>query len=382
MQKVLFVITKSNWGGAQKYVYTLATALPREEFQVSVALGGTGAPGSAPGRLAEMLRAAHLEVRTVTSFARDISLMSDVKTFFELLALFRDERPDVVHLNSSKAGGVGALAARFAGVRRIIFTSHGLPWDEDRGAFAKAAIHALSWLTFVLCHKVIVLSQDNFARASTLLFCGSKVVLVHNGVASVEMEERERARISLATRLGYIQASSGLWIGTIAELTRNKGLTYLLEAAAELKKQDRLFDVFILGGGEDEAQLRARALELKVHDVVHLMGHTHDAARYLPAFDLFVLPSVKEGLPYVLLEAGQAGLPVIVSDLPGCHDIVEDGKTGLMFISKDAHELATKITRLADMPDERTRLGEALKEKVTKEFSLEQMLEKTKQLYR
>ena len=161
-KKCLLVITKSNWGGAQRYVYNLATALPREEYAVSVALGGTGVADSAPGELAQKLAAAKIPTHHVAAFARDVSATSDVRAFFELLALLRRERPDVVHLNSSKAGGVGALAARIAGVKKIIFTSHGLAWDEDRSPRAKKLIKLFSWCTFILCHRVIVITQDNF----------------------------------------------------------------------------------------------------------------------------------------------------------------------------------------------------------------------------
>ena len=119
-KKILFLITKANWGGAQRYVFDLATAL-RNEFDISVAFGQEGL-------LAKKLREAQITTFPIRALQRDVSISSDVKSFLELMRLFRVEKPDVVHLNSSKAAGVGALAARLAGVPRIIFTAHGWPF--------------------------------------------------------------------------------------------------------------------------------------------------------------------------------------------------------------------------------------------------------------
>src|ERR1043166_2713598 len=119
-RKVLYVSRKANWGGAKRYVFDLATSLPKDEFDVAVAYGQ-------PGRLAEELQKAGIKTHPILSLQRDVSLGVDIKSFFELYRLFKKERPDVVHLNSSKAGGVGALAARLAGIKNIIFTVHGLP---------------------------------------------------------------------------------------------------------------------------------------------------------------------------------------------------------------------------------------------------------------
>src|SRR5690348_6940862 len=110
MKKILYVITKSNWGGAQRYVFDLATHLPAG-YEPVVALGGTGGAGAGTGLLAEKLKAAGIRVVYVQAFMRDISVTKDLGALAELTRLFKKERPDAVHLNSSKAGGVGALAA-------------------------------------------------------------------------------------------------------------------------------------------------------------------------------------------------------------------------------------------------------------------------------
>lgn len=374
--KILFVITKSNWGGAQAYVHTLATAYQARGMQVAVALGGTGAAGADTGRLADALRAAGVPIHILPSFTRDVSLTRELRALSELFQLFRKERPTVVHLNSSKAGGLGALAARLAGVPRIVFTSHGLAYDENRPLPARALIWLSTWITFLLTHRVIVISRDNFDRARKLPFCRRKIRLVHNGIAPLDLKERDVAR----ARLAPDSPRSGLWIGTIAELTRNKNLASLIDAAALLKKRGHSFTLCIIGQGEEAAALESQIMRQNLGDSVHVAGFIPDANTLLRAFDIFTLVSTKEGLPYVLLEAAEASCAVVATAIPGTTDIV-DARTGILVAPKDAANIADALETLLTNPEQRQALGHALHDKVRRDFSIAGMLEGVRATY-
>jgi len=294
-KKVLYVITKGNWGGAQRYVFDLATGL-RGEFDVAVACGSTGA-------LVEKLREKEIRTIEVPSLRRDVSASSDMRAFFELLRLFRRERPDVVHLNSSKAGGVGALAARMAGVPKVVFTSHGLAWDENRNFISKTLIYLASQLTFALCHTVITISKHHQNRVR-----GS--ALVYNGIAPMEFGSGEIIR-SAFPRGARI-------VGTVGELTRNKNQKTLIQQA----KNDPSLYVAIVGEGEDRAMLEQKIREHGLQARVKLFGFV-PVREALKGFDEFVLPSLKEGLPYVLLEAKLAGLPIVANRVGGVGEILD-----------------------------------------------------------
>ena len=123
--RILYLITKANWGGAQRYVYDLATAAKTQGYDVSVAYGEEGP-------LAPRLRASGIPAERIRGLARDIGWLREARAFFSLLRLLRRERPEVIHINSSKAGILGCLAARFTGVPRIIFTAHGWAFNEAR----------------------------------------------------------------------------------------------------------------------------------------------------------------------------------------------------------------------------------------------------------
>ncbi len=303
MKKILYVITKGNWGGAQRYVFDLATNLPRNEFDVSVAFGQQG-------RLAAELVKTSTVTHTIHSLERDVSLNADIKSFFELRRLFKKEKPDIVHLNSSKAGGIGALAARINGVPKIIFTAHGWPFWEDRGLPAKAAIWLLSWMTALLSHHVIVISDYDLAVTKHMPFVSRKAVRIHNGIGPIEFGSGEHIRKAFP---------SGVQItGTIGELTQNKNQIALIEQA----KKDPSLYVAIVGEGELREMLQKKITEYGLQERVKLFGFV-PANEVLRGFDSFSLPSKKEGLPYVLLEAKLAGLPITANRVGGIPEILD-----------------------------------------------------------
>ncbi len=297
-RKVTFVITKANWGGAQRYVYDLATHLPPEQFEVQVAYGQ-------PGLLDKKLREAGVAVHPILSLARDVSLGADLRSFAELYRLFKKEQPHAVHLNSSKAGGVGALAANLAGVPNIVFTIHGLPEDEVRNPLAKWLIKLATRFTILLCDKVIAVSADNHRRIS-------KSTLIYNGIAPVAFGPGSAIRAAFPPSVHIT--------GTVGELTHNKNHIALIEQA----KSNPAMYVAIVGEGELRLMLEQKIKEYGLGERVKLFGFM-PAAEVLKGFDTFALPSLKEGLPYVLLEAKMAGLPIVANRVGGVGEVL-DGK--------------------------------------------------------
>ncbi len=372
-KKVLYIITKATNGGAQKYVYDLATNMPKEQFEPIVAYG-------AHGKLAEDLSTVGIQVLRFPSLGRDLAIVGDIKSFFEILKIIRKIKPDVLHLNSSKAGGLGALAGRIAGIRRIVFTSHGLPYDEDRGVIQKLLIYMSTWLTFLLCHVVICISKDTAARAKNMWLMKHRIHLVYNGISTFAMLAQEEARASLR-KINPSIPQEAFWIGTISELVRNKGLSYAIDACALLKKSGHKFAFLILGSGDLHDELTAKIQKQNLTDTVFLLGFVSNARKYMRAFDIFTLTSVKEGLPYVLLEAAQAPLTVVGSDIPGIRDIVEDGESDILVPPKDPTALAAALLRLSQDAPLRERMGQKLADKISRDFSLESMLEQTIAMY-
>jgi len=376
--KILYVITKSNFGGAQRYVYDLATNIPTGSFTPVVAFGGTGEKHAKTGTLKERLEAKKVRCIPITHFMRDVSLLQDLRAFFEVFSIIRKERPDVLHVTSSKAGGMGVLAGRIAKVPKIIFTSHGLAYDETwRPSWQRILIKLSTWVTILLSTKTIQITQDTYKRASNLFFAKNKNILIYNGREIPHFFSRKEAREMLQNGTDLSQAP---WIGTLAELTKNKNLDVLIDAVAYMHTQGNHVHLWILGDGEERDRLIAQAQRIGIAPYVHVMGYVENASRILKAFDIFTLPSKKEGLPYVLLEAGFAALPVVVSDIHGIRDIVTHEKTGLM-VKADPVLLGQALTTLITETEHAHTYGEALCTDVYKKFSIENMILQTTALY-
>lgn len=363
-QKVLYVITKSNWGGAQRYVYDLATQLPDEYEPVVV---------SGPGEmLFRKLNDASVRTIEIKELGRDIHARGDLRALVALYRCIRAERPDIVHLNSSKAGFLGAIAARLARVKKIIFTVHGWPYTEPVSRLSKC----VRWLailgTMLLVHRTITVSR--FAALFAPL--GIETDTVHNGIPPIDFLPRATARQELCERTGM--SADSFIFGTIAELHANKGIDILIHAMYLVDDAH----VIVIGEGEERAALELLIQELHLEQRVHLIGFVDSAARYLKAFDAFILPSRTEALGYVLLEAGAAGLPVIASAVGGIPEVIHDQVSGALFHACNDIALAESMREFMHSPNTTRRYAEELTAHVSRGFSLNKMVSETLAVYR
>jgi glycosyltransferase involved in cell wall biosynthesis len=308
-QKVLFLITKATWGGAQKYVFDLATHLPPERFTITLAFGQ-------PGRLSDTLSAQSVVTHRISALGRDVAVISDILSFFQILKYLKSERPDVLHLNSSKAAALGALAGRIAGIKNIVFTAHGWPFKEDRGFLATWLIYLLSWKTVLLAHQTIVVSKVDEQIGNRMWWCAGKIARVPLGREPVQFLQPEEAfRAMFGTVPPPLITGSTLRLASIAELTANKGISYAIDAVEHLTHRGTDVIYVVASDGEDKEYLQKYVREKGVSDRIFFPGFVTEAARNLRGFDAYLSPSIKEGLPYVLIEAAQAGIPVIATDI-------------------------------------------------------------------
>ena len=374
-RKILYIITKSNLGGAQRYVFELASSLSKEEFDVVVAFGGRG-------MLAEKLHKAGVRTRNVESFERDINLYKEVRSMIELFHIIREEKPDIIHLNSSKAGGSGAFIARLCGVGNIIFTAHGWPFFENRSLLWRSVVWFFSWLTALLAHKVILVSEHD-RRKTRMPFVRRKLVMIHTAVPLIKFKAREKARAALFKEEVTIAHADDIWAVANSELTQNKNVFSLLEGARtfNLGSQRKLFLVLI-GDGELRQEFETYVQNHGLRDSVVFTGYVDNARTHLKAFDVFLLPSFKEGLPYALLEAGAAGLFCIASDVGGIPEVIEHGKNGLLIDPKKPEAVRDALMEYTNLGTKSSTMKSALKKKVGSEFSIDTMLERTVELYR
>ena len=369
-KKVLLAITKSNFGGAQRYVFDIASKLDKNKFDITVLFGNKGL-------LKQKLDETGIRTITIDKLGRDIRITDEISVFVSLLKILREEKPDVFHVNSSKIGGLGALAGRLAGVKKIIFTVHGWPFNEKRPAWQILLIKFLSWLTVLLAHKTITICKADFAKSMNWPFVKNKIVVIRNGVESFELLNRDTARDQL---LFGRNNNDVIWVGSIGELVPNYNHKIAIEAIAKINSQNsKKIYYTIIGTGELKNDLQKLIDSKNAGGEIILTDFIDNAKSYLKAFDILLYPIKKVGLPYVLLEAGLAKTPVIATSIGGIPEVISDYKSGILLRKNDSEEIVKLLSELN--LEKLNSFGENLCNEVIKNYSIPKMLEELERIY-
>lgn len=373
--KILFVITKSNFGGAQRYVFELAKAAKASGFAVAVACGGKE-------ELVLRLSEAGIETFEIEGAQRDISFSQEIKALYSLYKLIRSYRPDVIHLNSSKVGGLGSFMARLLRVPKIIFTAHGWPFLETtRKTYWRIMAWTGSYLTSLLAHQVILVSNNDLDHTN-MPGLRNKFIVIHNAVSHFPLLEREEARKILLGEQVTKDHQQNIWVVTHGEINHNKNLSTAINAVAEFNSSHNTKIFYIIIGSGDLINSLKEQVELKgLKDQVQFLGYQKEARQYLLAFDIYLIPSLKEGLPYSLLEAGLAGLPAIASHVGGIPEVITDHQSGILINPQNHMGIVEAFDFLLTNADKRSTYSNELMYTINTYFTTELMLAKTLPLY-
>lgn len=312
-------------------------------------------------------------------FSRSIFSFLHPIAFLQLFFFFKKEKFDIVHTHNPVPGILGQLAAKIAGVPMIINTIHGFYFSEE---------------TPGLKRKIFIMAERLAAKCSTLIFSQNredmetaikekickpkKIKYLGNGIDLEKFNPN-----NLPKELGLPQGSK--IIGIVARLVKEKGYLDLFEALESVA--EKYPNIFLLSVGPAEPNKKDGFDESiinkynKIKDKVLFLGQRADVEQILPAIDIFVLPSHREGFPRSLLEASAMQKPIIATNIRGCREAVEDGKTGILVPAKNPKELARAIIYLLENPNEAETLAKNAREKALKEFDENLVFEKLKNVY-
>jgi glycosyltransferase involved in cell wall biosynthesis len=342
---------------------------------------GVSAPGPYVPRL-EALGIRHEPLRHAT---RSMAVGQDMMALAELWRLFRRLKPDIVHTHNPKPGLYGRLAARAAGVPGVVNTVHGLYASAEDRASRRAVVYALERAASLCSGAELVQNPEDLEVLARLGVPRDKLVLLGNGIdlerfhpAADEDGRRRRVRSVLGVDVDAVV------VGTVGRLVRQKGFPELF-AAAELLHRAHPDVVFVVVGGSDPDKADAISSEELAaagrRGRIVFTGSRDDMEDVYRGFDLFVLPSHREGFPRSAMEAAATGLPVIATDIRGCRQVVSPGKTGLLVPLHDPMRLASAIEELVVDPALRRRMGTAGRRKAEAEFDDRGVVSKTLEAY-
>lgn len=376
-------ITRLVRGGAQRIVLDLVRGLDRARFR-PVLLAGTetGAEGSLWGE-AEALG---VEIIRVPTLVRAVAPWRDLRALSAVGRLIRERRPAIVHAHTSKAGFILCRAARRAGVPAVVLSPHG----HILGASAQIpGVPSAGWRRRILGHLArrsaddadIVLCPNDAERDEGIalgMWREDRSVVVPNGVDTERFRPADRAAARRALGIATDgRVGGGRVVGTVARLTREKGIDLAVEAVAALPG----VRLVIVGDGPERAALEERARTLGVADRVDLLGLRDDLPAIYPAFDALLVPSRTEAHGLVAAEALACAVPVVAARVGGLRSIVEEGTCGLFVPPDDPRAAADALRRILEDPPWAERLGRQGRARIIERWSLAAMLRGTEDLY-
>ena len=377
-------IVEATTAGVGRHVTDLSAAMLRVGLDVKVACPAVREGARHDTSLVDRLRAAGVPV-CIIPMRRKIHPAADLQAAKLLLNLIREQDPDVVHAHSSKAGVLGRLAARGArhrGGRPVtIYTPHAFAFSGARTWRAHQLYRGIErWLGHHATDALICVSRSELdqARCHAIAPPG-RMALIEN---AIDVTRFTGLVGPVAAKLALDLDPGRPVVGFVGRLTRQKGVSHFIEAARRVLAAGIGAQFLLVGEGAGERALRdqisANGLD---HDVV-LAGYQEEIPTVMAALDIFVLPSLYEGLPYTLMEAMAAGRPVIASRVGGNSDLIDEGENGLLVPPGDPAALAESLIWLLLAPQERERMRAKALAAAQSRPGLEEMARQVIDLYR
>lgn len=318
----------------------------------------------------------------VKNLVPDISPIKDIKALFEVFRIIKKAKPDIVNFGTPKMALLGLISARILGVKKRVYTCRGLRFETISGNTRRILI-LMEKLTAAMAHKVIFVSPSLAKAAESYNICDPKkgVVIGKGSSNGVNTEAFNRDKIDSSKRQELINQfglEGKLVIGFVGRVTEEKGVLELMDVFEELYEDNNSLRLIMMGHIKCDEDFEKR---FKNHPGVIYVSFQDDVPLFMSLFDIFVLPSHREGFPSVPVQAAAMGLPVVVSDATGCVDSVDDGVNGFIFKKGNREDLKSKLKAYSDSPSLRAEHGKNGIE-WAKEFTNERIWEGIEKVYK
>lgn len=384
--KVIHIITRLDKGGSAENTLLTVLGMDQKKYEVILIKGPTYESRMDKKEhaavMADLKEAGQKGIKTfnIPFLLRKISPVHDLLALFSLYRFLFKEKPLIVHTHTSKAGLLGRLAARLARTPVIVHTPHGHVFFGYFGQIKSMIFVLLERAAARMTDKIIALTEsEKRDYLSFQIADEGQLAVIHSGVElrkfkGLLLEEKQQ----LKKELGIPQ--NALVVGTAGRLVTVKGPQFLMEAA-QLVISSHPQTIFVFsGGGPLRPHLEKKALETGIQDHVLFLGWRKDVARIMAIYDVFVLPSLNEGMGRALVEAMALGKPIVASNTGGIPDLVTHGENGFLVPPANPKELAKYIRILVDDEEKREKMGRAGKE-IAVSFSSDEMIQKIDNLY-
>ncbi len=361
-RKVFHIITKLELGGAQKVTLMTLERLPRDRYELGLITGPEGILVGWANQIPDLTRF------WIPNFVREVRPIQDSITLLKLWRLFRRERPDIVHTHSSKAGILGRLAARLAGVPVIFHTYHGFGFNDFQPRLIKTLYIWLERITGRVTNQTVIVSYANAKRAEDSgIVRNNDWILCRDAISLEQFMQPGPRRTKLRE---WNVPEDRVVAGMVACFKPQKSPLDFVEVAARVLKETDRVHFIMAGDGELRPAIEARIRDLGISSHITLLGWQKDMPEVYRNLDVVVLTSLWEGLPCVFSEAMAAGLPIVATQVDGAREAIIDGDNGFLHGPHDVEGMAKSVLKLVENPALREAMGSRGKSRVS-EFDID-----------
>ncbi len=371
MKKVV-LIAEAMLGGIRQHVFDIARELNKEEFKVYLIYSDARADEKFFEEIKEIGKT--VELIKCNEMQRSLG-RHDFAAYKKIKQLLRDIQPDIVHCHSSKAGVVGRLAAKKYNVPLILYTPNAYAFQSPECSAMKKWLYiwAERYLSRNACSMTINVSKGEMNKALKYkVDRPEKFTLIYNGIPQMDIPDRNalRSKLELKQDIQYV--------GFTGRCAKQKDpMTFLKIAKQVISMRDDVEFLYI-GDGDLENSMKEWIEQNQLSEKIHMLGFRNDSAEIVGALDIYLSTALYEGLPYSMIEAMRAGVPIIATNCIGNNELVMEGKNGYMFevgdVQKGTELIMKQITG-------RTLTSEAVKETFITNFSLERAMHKLTNIY-
>ncbi|MBI4845538.1 MAG: glycosyltransferase family 4 protein [Candidatus Omnitrophica bacterium] len=367
-----------DWGGSTDIVRILCEYANQEKYELTLITGQSYNKSRKTENFFESFKE-HIVI--VGSLKRDINLFFDLKALIELYQIFKKEKFDIVHTHTAKAGILGRLAARLAGIKVIVHTSHGHNFYGYFGSLMSKIIILAEKAASAITDKIITLTRleaDDLARYRVAL--KKKIVVVETAV-EMKQERIIDENIRGLKRFGLDLPARALLVAMVARLEPIKGVEYFVNAAVNYCKRFNNVFFYCIGDGSLREFLQKKIDETGFNKNIFLIGWKDNPLEFMAVMDIVALASLNEAVGLVLIEAQKLGIPVVATRVGGIPEIVQDGISGILVDAANSDHLLGAMEELINNGEKRKKMAEQAYESMQNRFTPENFVKNVNEVY-
>ena len=384
--KVVHIITRLDKGGSAETTLQTVSLLNQKKYELFLAHGlslesnMSNMEKELVERDVSRAKAKGVKVSAIPPLVRRLSFKNDFLAFLSIYRLIKRIKPHIVHTHTSKAGLLGRLAAFLAGVPVIIHTPHGHVFHSYYGPFMTKIFVTVERVLSLMTDKIAALTdRERDEHLEQGVASIQKYAIIHSGVMLQQIMNMDIDVETGKKKLGIPQNSNV--IGVVGRLVPIKGHKYLVSAAKNIIKEARNTVFVFVGDGHLKSALEEQAEAIGVRKNIIFTGWKRNAQEILCVFDVFVLPSLNEGMGRVLIEAMALGKPIVASHVGGIINLVKNGENGILVPPRDSTALGNAIIKIIKDKNLAENLGKNGKAMIYPKFDASAMVMKLDNLY-